>query len=159
MTANRSLWGETVTADTPLVSYCGSWFGADVVALVCDRDQIVKSLREYTLDEPGSLVLVSSTTGAVGRDAPGITQVLGRDLKPGDQMTFVGSATSPTGIAVRTSQGNTRVETRFDNLGLTDGGELQLTVSEGVSSPLITLKRENGEEILPALISTVPRGG
>jgi hypothetical protein len=78
----------------PSPRLCAGWFGVDVAALACDAKRLRFALRNHLMRKPGRLHL--SVRGHRAGDAPGIAQVLGQPLRPGESILVDGHASPDT---------------------------------------------------------------
>jgi hypothetical protein len=127
---------------------CGSWFGPGISALVCDEGQMQRALDYNTFGRArGSLTLRVPAGSKVGSTV-GLVQVLGRPLRNGDKVEFVGKIPSRAEIRLRVLTGKNRVAVaRFTRVAL-KGGTLRLSVRRLGRRALVRLVRPNGRVVI-----------
>jgi hypothetical protein len=115
---------------------CSDWLGPLVVAVACDPSLLAKGLRANNAIEPGALALILHGQERSGATTPGVVQVLGDPLRPGDDFTVVADGPA-TQVLVRADQGNVVVEDRFAGLRAKPGQMLAITVARGSDGPVV----------------------
>ncbi len=130
---------------------CGEYAGSGVAAVLCDQAQLSEAgIRgEMTLD--GTMYITSGRTGDVSDDAPGVAQLLGEPLTPGQSLVFAGTSpeTMQAHIQVSANQGLSRVV--LDEIGLSEGGSAKFTATADGGGELV---RPDGSTVHVAPIAT-----
>lgn len=98
-----------LSARAAQTSGCGSWFGANVVALACDPRELRDALSRQGLGEPGTFTIEDPRGISREDSAPGLSQVVGQPLRPGDEIQVRGQAGNDTRLRVRVRAGADRL--------------------------------------------------
>jgi hypothetical protein len=89
---------------------CSTWFGGDVIALLCNPHELEQAVHDRGLDREGQARIEVRRGTAGGRrratatrsaSAEGIAQVLGPALRPGDAVVVHGTVTRGTFLNLR----------------------------------------------------------
>ena len=115
---------------------CSDWLGPLVVAVACDPPALETGLRANNELEPGKLVLI--VNGGEERSqatTPGVVQVLGSPLHPGDTLTVIADGPA-TQVLVRAEQAGVVVESRFAGLATQAGERIVVDVTSGSDGPI-----------------------
>jgi len=137
-----STQGAVFTCDSIALG-CSDWLGPLVVAVACDPAALAEGLASPEETRPGNLALTPRRKGKTAETTsaettPGVVQVLGDPLAPGDELGVSGGGRGLQ-VLVRAQQGSHLVEARFDNLNLGHGREAVVTVEEGRAAPIVLL--------------------
>lgn len=128
---------------------CQAWLGQLVAVLACDRNALASGLRP----DPGALgrdfELRLNDSPASDAKTPGVAQVAGGPLRPGDTVALSGTGGPSTQLTVRAATERATVEARFDGLGLEGGGKAVVRVRQRGGLPQLTLERPDGGELEP----------
>lgn len=128
-------------------SGCATWFGADVVAAACAPTALRQAVVHGTLGRLGTFALRSRSRRFRAGSAPGLAQVMGQPLRPGDRLLFRGDAPHGTQLAVRAVSRKTLLEATFENLRRSDGAVVRV-VGTGGDAQVIMVRR-NGTRLRP----------
>jgi hypothetical protein len=109
---------------------CGSWFGDATAALVCDQPSMRIAVGRRTLTRRGAFTLAVRDRRGLAATAPGLAQLVGAPLRPGEQATVTGTIPAGTTIAVRASTG-ARTDVGVYRQHARFHGTLRLTVIGG----------------------------
>lgn len=117
---------------------CRDWLGPLVAVAACDPDALSKGLRNPKAKHVGSIVLTVRGEHRTGETTPGVVQGPGEPLGPGDGVTVSGGGPGLQ-ILVRARQGDSVVEVRFANLGLSAAESAVVSVTKGDTAPVVQL--------------------
>jgi hypothetical protein len=116
---------------------CSDWLGPLVVAVACDPPALETGLRANNEVETGKLVLVINEGEERSKaTTPGVVQVLGSPLHPGDTLTAIADGPA-TQVLVRAEQGGVVVESRFAGLAKEAGERIVVNVTSGSEGPVV----------------------
>jgi hypothetical protein len=133
---------------------CPNWFGGDVVALVCDQALLRNSISRHKMEHRWSLkVSVVGGRQHVG-SSPGVAQVLGGALLPGEMLMIRGSASKSTTLKAFVYDGGYVSTVQFNELGLEHGGSATLSIRSGTKGARISLITPRGV-MHPSTIKTI----
>lgn len=119
---------------------CGSWLGADVVSLACDERALRGTLTTNQFDRRGS---VSIRLGQPGRGAasfPGLAQVVGRPVEPGESMSIRVQAGARGSLWLRVRARDSVATARFDLRRLGRGGRFTVELRGSARAPWVVLR-------------------
>jgi uncharacterized delta-60 repeat protein len=123
---------------------CAAWRGPFVTAAVCDPDELTRALEEGTLDRRGAVHL-SSAAGAAGDSAPGIAQLAGEPLQPGEVVTVTGRIDPDTEIVVRAKAGSRVVSAHFTGVTASAGKRTRIRAQRRNGAPVVTAEEPDGD--------------
>ena len=130
-----------------LARHCGTWVGAGVAALACDRGRLRHALRHEALGRRGRMAIRGSS-GRRAASAPGLAQVAGRPLRPHESLRFTG-LTDGVSIAVRASYRGARYLLSFTaDAGSarlrfrTRGQQLRAVIRNGETTRVVPMREE-----------------
>lgn len=101
---------------------CLPWTGPLVQIAVCEADELERSLDRGELGRQGDVELDAGDRREVAASAPGIAQLLGEPLEPGDRVAIVGEVPADAHVVVRVEEGTGVVEARFEGSDLPEAG-------------------------------------
>lgn len=117
-----------------------SWFGPFVQAFACEEATLRGTYASHAFETPPSFEVSSSQPGARGGTAPGIGQVLGEPLEPGQQVTITGSAPPATDVLVRLADGTWTATAEVTKLGLERGGTTTIRATRISGKPAVLVR-------------------
>lgn len=116
---------------------CSDWLGPLVVAVACDPPALETGLRANDEVETGKLVLIVNEGEERSQaTTPGVVQVLGSPLHPGDTLTAIADGPA-TQVLVRAEQAGVVVESRFAGLAKEAGDKIVVNVTSGSEGPVV----------------------
>lgn len=167
--ARESSIGAAARRDREMtVSACGAWFGPEVTALACNPRQLNSAVDQRALGKPGRFRVSVSGRDAQWASSPGLSQLVGRPLKPGAKVVVRGRGRPGTRLYlhVRVSR-RALYEAEFSGVGLsgrrTRRAVARVRVSSGARTargparPRITLHAANGKRVTPTLVRRLAR--
>jgi hypothetical protein len=135
---------------------CDLWRGPFIVTSVCDPSQLIRAYRAGTLQRQGGLSARGSAlqerTFVSGR---GISQLAGRPLRAGEQLTLTGRIRPSAEITVRFALSRGLFSAKFTGIAGTRGGEYQIALPTGGRIRSLGLLAEDGRVIRPKAIQRV----
>jgi hypothetical protein len=130
---------------------CGSWFGAGVVALVCDPSELRSALRSRNLGKRGRLRVSVVSGQRTAAAAPGIAQVMGQPLADGEQIELSDPVGDGARLYVRfRSEGD--LYDAVLSLPAAAGGRLSLKVDRSTKSPEVRALLPDGAAVKAELV-------
>lgn len=151
-------------ARTAAVSACGTWFGPEVAALACNPSQLGTSIRARRLGRSGLFSIRISGRRTRQASAPGLSQFVGKPLKPGAKVIVRGRGARSTALYLRIRTSRKRIyEAKFNDLALSRrSGRATVRVQpppaavrSKIALPRITLKRADGKEARPSRVRVI----
>jgi hypothetical protein len=134
---------------------CGGWFGPQAAVTVCNPGRLRSTggAPTYSLElETGAAPTPSVEPGGSVGTSPGVAQLPGAYLQPGDAVGVEGLAAEGTELFVRARSENELIEGRFPDIGLESGGRAVLSVEERGGEPSLSLRTPQGEILRPHVI-------
>jgi hypothetical protein len=120
---------------------CHNWLGGGVAAVACNQPHMRRALRSRHLGRKGTFTLRLITQRRRAATAPGLAQVLGHPLSPGEQAEVSGTIPRGTELLVRAGAHGRFVTAVFDRVGPLHG-RAKLLVRRGRGDrPLVVLVR------------------
>jgi hypothetical protein len=116
---------------------CQGWFGFGVAALACDPVTLRKALRQHTLTRRWTLHL--AVKGRRGGDSPGIAQVLGEPLTPGERAVVTGSASLRSILLLQIRVGQRRFILNIPYAALDHRRTRVLQIQQTEGRPFVTM--------------------
>jgi hypothetical protein len=127
---------------------CGSWFGPGIVALVCDEGQMQRALDYNTFGRTRGSLTIRTPAGSKVGSTVGLVQVLGRPLRSGDKVDFVGKVPARAEIRLRVLTGKNRVSVvRFARSAL-KSRTLRVDVRRLRKGVMVRLVRPDGRIVI-----------
>ena len=128
--------------------YCNNWFGAGVAAVACQQRRMRGALRKRQLGHRGKFTIRLITQRRRAATAPGLAQVLGRPLRPGERAEVSGTVPRGTELLVRARAGRRLVTAVFDRVGPVHGRATLRVNRTRAGTPAVVLVR-GGAQIKP----------
>lgn len=156
--AEGALASTNSVARASSVSECGTWFGPEVVALACNPRRLGASVRTRQLGRRGRFSISVAGRRRRQASAPGISQFVGKPLKPGAKIYVRGRGARSTALYIRIRVSRKRVyEAKFNELALSRRARratvrvrrLPRAGRARLSAPSITLERADGADVRP----------
>ncbi|HEX8067500.1 MAG TPA: hypothetical protein VF520_13360 [Thermoleophilaceae bacterium] len=136
--------------------WCANWFGGDVQAMACTPRRLGKAIDSGALRGSGSLRLSSPDRRVHGGDAPGIAQLTGPALAPGQRIEVAGRTEQGTVVFARAARGQRLTIGRFR----LPAGRIRATI-EAVAAPdgtaQLRLRLASGRLVEPQAVWTARR--
>lgn len=129
---------------------CEAWLGQLVAVLACDRNALAGGLRPDRRAGPRDFELRRNDSPASDLMTPGVAQLTGGPLRPGDVVTLSGTAAPSTRLTVRAATDQATIQGRFAGLGLERGGRVLVRVSEREGAPVLSVRGPDGRELEPS---------
>jgi len=123
---------------------CDPWFGPMVAATVCDSKRLSAALDEGEVEINGSAEL--TLEGRDGANAPGLAQLVGPPLAPGESMIVSGSADPDATLSVTAASGDATTTAQYRGLGIENGGRVEVTAL--LSKGVLSLRAVSGGRVL-----------
>lgn len=114
-----------VPSTAPLA--CANWFGIPVVVLACDPSTMHLALRRHWLTRRGTLAINLASSNRHAATAPGLSQLLGRPLRPGEHVSLSGSMGDHAELWVRAIEGRRLVTVVFWLGGFRQRGTIRVS--------------------------------
>ena len=132
---------------------CLEWDGPMVASALCDEDLLESAFDSAALDRAGPVS--GQSAGRAVASAPGLVQVMGPALEPGERVVYDGSA-SGARLFVRAADATGWTEARFDDVDLGAGRTLEVAVAKGARGPALTARYSDATVLHPAAQEHAP---
>jgi hypothetical protein len=96
---------------------CSDWFGYSVAALACEPRAMRHALRDRGLGDHGRFTIRLIDQKRKSATAPGLAQVIGRAMSPGEDAEVTGTVPTGTTILVRLQTAHGLLSAVFDKFG------------------------------------------
>jgi hypothetical protein len=125
---------------------CSDWLGYPVAAVACDQQAMQIALRTRGLGRRGTFTIHLVSQGRNAATAPGLAQVLGRALRPGERAMLSGAVPSDTKVLVRALDGRRLVTAAFAHVGPFHGRAVLLVRHGPDGYPSVALRQGRGQQ-------------